>query len=31
MPHKPSSTIEDYLMEIYDLTRAGRARSSPPA
>jgi|SRR5581483_6885501 len=25
MPHKPSSTIEDYLMEIYDMTRAGRA------
>jgi DtxR family Mn-dependent transcriptional regulator len=24
MPHKPSSTIEDYLMEIYDMTRAGR-------
>jgi DtxR family transcriptional regulator, Mn-dependent transcriptional regulator len=25
MPHRPSSTIEDYLMEIYDMTRAGRA------
>lgn len=24
MPHKPSSTIEDYLMEIYDMNRAGR-------
>ena len=24
MPHKPSSTIEDYLMEIYDMTRAER-------
>jgi DtxR family Mn-dependent transcriptional regulator len=24
MPHQPSSTIEDYLMEIYDLTREGR-------
>lgn len=24
MPHKPSSTIEDYLMEIYDMTRAQR-------
>ncbi|HEY8172789.1 MAG TPA: metal-dependent transcriptional regulator, partial [Dehalococcoidia bacterium] len=23
-PHQPSSTIEDYLMEIYDLNRAGR-------
>ena len=25
MAHRPSSTIEDYLMEIYDMTRAGRA------
>lgn len=24
MPHKPSSTVEDYLMEIYDMTRAER-------
>ena len=24
MPHKPSSTVEDYLMEIYDMQRAGR-------
>jgi DtxR family Mn-dependent transcriptional regulator len=24
MPPKPSSTVEDYLMEIYDMTRAGR-------
>lgn len=24
-PHQPSSTVEDYLMEIYDMTRAGRA------
>jgi DtxR family Mn-dependent transcriptional regulator len=24
MAHRPSSTIEDYLMEIYDMTRAGR-------
>lgn len=24
MPHKPSSTVEDYLMEIYDMHRAGR-------
>src|SRR5437867_12583114 len=24
MNQNPSSTIEDYLMEIYDLTRAGR-------
>ncbi|HZP57176.1 MAG TPA: metal-dependent transcriptional regulator [Dehalococcoidia bacterium] len=24
MPHKPSSIIEDYLMEIYDMTRSGR-------
>ena len=24
MPHKPSSTIEDYLMEIYDWSREGR-------
>ena len=24
MPHKPSSTVEDYLMEIYDMDRAGR-------
>ncbi len=24
MPHKPSSIIEDYLMEIYDMTRQGR-------
>ncbi len=25
MPHKPSSTVEDYLMEIYDMHRAGRS------
>jgi DtxR family transcriptional regulator, iron-dependent repressor len=25
MPHRPSSTVEDYLMEIYDKTREGRA------
>jgi DtxR family Mn-dependent transcriptional regulator len=25
MPHKPSSTIEDYLMEIYDMTRGDKA------
>jgi DtxR family Mn-dependent transcriptional regulator len=24
MPHKPSSTVEDYLMEIYDMHRSGR-------
>ena len=24
MPHKPSSTIEDYLMEIYDMTFLGK-------
>ena len=25
MPHRPSSTVEDYLMEIYDKSREGRA------